>query len=92
MMKFYKKNAALRWHAELEQMTSVNAIAVHPLRRKGHFFGCGENNLADRTQETRGVATGSEAWFFSMDSDGEATWMLKLSGSVLGSSGLQDSC
>ena len=30
VMKFYKKNAALRWHARLDPMTSVNAITVDP--------------------------------------------------------------
>ena len=28
IMKFYKRNAALRWHAQLDTMTSVDAIAV----------------------------------------------------------------
>ena len=27
IMKFYKRNAALRWHAQLDTMTRVQAIA-----------------------------------------------------------------
>jgi len=28
VMKFYKRNAALRWHAQLDTMTRVDAIAL----------------------------------------------------------------
>ncbi len=74
VMKLYKKNAGLRWHAQLNSLTSVNAIAVHPTRRKGHFFGCGENRPADRGISANMRSSESEAWFFSMDSDGEVAW------------------
>ena len=92
VMKFYKKNAALRWHAQLNTMTQVNAIALHPTRRKGHFFGCGANRPADRGQDVNQRSSESEAWFFSMDSDGEISWQISLSGSALGSNLNSDSC
>jgi len=28
VMKFYKRNAALRWHAQLDTMTRIDAIAL----------------------------------------------------------------
>ena len=28
VMKFYKKNGILRWHAQLDSMTKVDAIAI----------------------------------------------------------------
>ena len=28
VQKFYKRNAALRWHAKLDSMTRVNSIAI----------------------------------------------------------------
>ena len=39
VMKFLKRNGGLRWHARLDFMTSVDAIAQVP--GEGYFFGCG---------------------------------------------------
>ena len=77
-MKFYKKNAALRWHAQLNSMTRVDAIAVQPNSNSGHFFGCGSNNFDDRGLSIGERSSHSEAWFFSMKSDGEVKWQLNL--------------
>ena len=70
-MRFYKKNAALRWHASLDFMTRVEAIAIRTTSRDGHFYGCGQNNSYDRAIEAVNKERDSEAWFFSMDVDGE---------------------
>lgn len=46
VMKFYKKNAQLRWHAQMNSFTSIDAIAVHenPAIQRAHFFGCGRDS------------------------------------------------
>lgn len=44
VMKFYKKNAELRWHAQFDALTSVDAIAERHTSIKGHFYGCGKNS------------------------------------------------
>ena len=48
VMKYYKKNAALRWHVSIDSMTRVDAIAVRTNTKDGEFFGCGQNNYYDR--------------------------------------------
>ena len=80
IMKFYKKNAALRWHAQLDEMTRVDAIASREPSDSGLFFGCGQNNYNDRAVSVRERPADSEAWFFSMNTNGEVIWMLKLAG------------
>ena len=92
IMKFYKRNAALRWHAQLDKMTRVDAIAVRQPAVGGHFFGCGQNNSDDRGLSSTERYRISEAWLFSMDSDGEARWIMRLAGSSLSSTSLVDSC
>jgi hypothetical protein len=81
VMKFYKRNAALRWHAQLDTMTRVNAIALRSSATKGQFFGCGQNNTDDRGITIAQRQSTSESMIFSMNSDGEIQWILKLSGS-----------
>lgn len=91
VMKFYKKNSALRWHAQLDKMTRVDSIAVRPGKR-GLFFGCGQNNFEDRGVLVEDRDRTSEAWFFSMDTAGSANWMMKLAGAARDPSTLSDSC
>ena len=67
--KYYKRNAAMRWHAQLDRMTRVDAIAV---RNPGTIFGCGQNNYEDRLVAASERERDSEAWIFKMDADGEA--------------------
>lgn len=81
--KFYKKNAALRWHAQLDTLTSVDAIAERTSSTRGHFYGCGKNSTADRGTAEAEQSFAAQAWFFSMDRDGEVEWMLRLGGTSL---------
>ena len=80
IMKFYKKNGVLRWHAQLDSMTRVDAIAVWKTSKRGKFFGCGSNNYDDRGISPGLRPSDSDAWFFSMESDGQVNWLLKLAG------------
>lgn len=70
VMKFYKRNGALRWHASMEKMTHVDAIAVRNPGTDGLFFGCGRNKYEDRGIVESERKRDSEAWFFAMDSVG----------------------
>ena len=93
IMKFYKRNAALRWHAQLDTMTSVNAVAVREDANQGHFFGCGQNNERDRGISLSDRTKESDAWFFSMRGNGEVDWIISLHGATLDSDLLlSDSC
>ena len=93
IMKFYKRNAALRWHAQFDEMTRVNAIAVRESSNQGNFFGCGANNYIDRGVQPGQRTSDSEAWIFSMNGDdGKVNWMLKFSGVSLDTNRLSDSC
>ena len=64
-------------------MTRVNAIAVQNSSRKGRFFGCGSNNFDDRGVSTGLRSSDSEAWFFSMEADGQMNWLFKLAGAPI---------
>ena len=74
VMRFYKKNAALRWHAQLDSMTAVDAISIREVDGKGHIYGCGQNNFDDRGVDRNLSAREREAWFFSMNTDGDVLW------------------
>ena len=93
IMKFYKRNAALRWHAQLDTMTSVDAVAVREDANQGHFFGCGQNNERDRGISANDRTKESDAWFFSMRGNGEIDWIISLRGATLNQDmRLSDSC
>ena len=93
VMKFYKRNGVLRWHAQLDTMTRVDAIAYWKTSRQGRFFGCGSNNYDDRAVSPGVRPSNSDAWFFSMDADGQLNWLLNLAGKPLADDTLlSDSC
>ena len=93
VMKFYKKNGILRWHAQLDLMTRVDAIAAWQTSKSGKFFGCGSNNYDDRGLSPGLRPSDSEAWLFSMEADGQVNWLLKLAGATIQSDFmLSDSC
>lgn len=75
IMKFYKRNGVLRWHARLDKLTRVEAIAIWKTSSLGKFFGCGSNNYDDR-EISRGLRpSDSDAWFFAMEADGQMNWL-----------------
>ena len=76
VMKFDKKNAQLRWYTRLDKLTQVNAIATVVDPREKYFFGCGQDNYADRDRNSRD----NDAWIFRINDDGEMHWSLELSG------------
>ena len=92
-MKFYKRNGILRWHAQLETMTRVNSVDFWQTSKQGKFFGCGSNDYDDRSESPGIRPSNSEAWFFSMDADGQVNWLLKLAGDPIDDDTLlSDSC
>ena len=84
IMKMYKKNAALRWHASLDMMTRLDAIAPREPSRSGQFFGCGSNFYGDLGTSVGDRPAHSEAWIFYMDSDGDMKWSMEMSGVTTG--------
>ena len=79
-MKFYKRNGVLRWHARLDAMTRVDAIAIWETSSRGKFFGCGSNNYDDREVSVGLRPSTCESWFFAMEADGQMNWLFKLAG------------
>ena len=75
-MKFDKWNAQLRWYTRLDSLTQVNAITTCVDPRETYFFGCGQDNYADRDRNSRD----NDAWLFRINDDGEMHWGLELSG------------
>lgn len=46
IMRLYKRNGLLHWNTQIESITSVQAVVS--VGSAQFFFGCGQNNYADR--------------------------------------------